>query len=62
MQIQVNTDDNIEGRDAMTAGVEAVVTAALGRFGDQLTRVEVHISDEGDVPTFVEKRVRRAGD
>jgi hypothetical protein len=46
MHIQVNTDENIQGRDAMTAGVEAVVTATLGRFSSHLTRIEVHISDE----------------
>ena len=46
MQIQVNTDENIEGREAMAAGVEAVVTATLGHVSEHLTRVEVHISDE----------------
>lgn len=46
MQIQVNTDESIEGRDALTADVEEVVTATLGQFRDHLTRVEVHISDE----------------
>ncbi|BBK37608.1 ribosomal subunit interface protein [Allostella sp. ATCC 35155] len=46
MQIQVNTDESIEGRDALTADVEATVTATLGQFRDHLTRVEVHISDE----------------
>jgi len=46
MQIKVNTDDHIDGREAMAAGVEAVVTATLAQFGEQLTRVEVHISDE----------------
>lgn len=46
MQIQVNTDENIEGRDALTTGVRAVVSATLGQFSGHLTRVEVHISDE----------------
>ena len=46
MQIQVNTDENIEGRETMAAGVEAVVTATLGHLSEHLTRVEVHISDE----------------
>lgn len=45
MQIQVNTDKNIEGREAMAAGVEVVVTATLSQFSEHLTRVEVHISD-----------------
>jgi ribosome-associated translation inhibitor RaiA len=46
IQIQVNTDHNIEGREARTHHVEEDVHAALGRFGDQITRVEVHMSDE----------------
>jgi len=46
MLIQVNTDDNIEGREALAAQVEAVVERALGRHGDQITRVEVHLGDE----------------
>lgn len=46
MQIQVITDENIEGHEAMAAGVEAVVTSTLAQFSEHLTRVEVHISDE----------------
>jgi len=46
MQVQVNTDDNIEGRDALTAQVEADIRDGLSRFAGQITRVEVHLSDE----------------
>jgi ribosome-associated translation inhibitor RaiA len=46
MQIQINTDDNIEGRDTLTAGLEAQLRDSLSRFADQITRVEVHLSDE----------------
>lgn len=46
MQIQVNTDDNVEGREALAARVEAEIAHTLDRFGDQITRVEVHLSDE----------------
>jgi hypothetical protein len=46
MQIQVNTDDNIEGRDELIAQVEADIRDALSRFADRITRVEVHLSDE----------------
>ena len=46
MQIQVNTDDNIEGRDELAHQIEAAVNATLSRFSDQITRVEVHLSDE----------------
>ena len=47
MQIQVNTDSNIEGREKLTAHVRSVVESALNRFSDRITRVEVHLSDHG---------------
>lgn len=46
MQIQINTDRNIEGREALALRVEAVVRGVLERFGDRITRVEVHLGDE----------------
>ena len=46
MQIQVNTDHNIEGHEALIEQVTATVTDALGRFSAHITRVEVHLSDE----------------
>jgi ribosome-associated translation inhibitor RaiA len=46
MQILVNTDHNIEGHGALARHIEADVRAALDRFDDQITRVEVHLSDE----------------
>jgi ribosome-associated translation inhibitor RaiA len=46
MQIQINTDDNVEGREELARRVESEVSTALSRFGDQITRVEVHLSDE----------------
>jgi len=46
MKVQVNTDENIEGREVMVAEVEAVVTKMLAQFSEHLSRVEVHISDE----------------
>ena len=46
MQIQINTDDNIEGREALADQVRGVVENALSRFSDHITRVEVHLSDE----------------
>lgn len=45
MQIQVNTDDNVEGR-ALAAWVEGVVQDELATLADWLTRIEVHIGDE----------------
>jgi hypothetical protein len=46
MQIQVNTDNNIDGREALAAHIEAEVTATLSRFSDHITRIEVHLGDE----------------
>lgn len=46
MQIQVNTDNHIAGGMELNRQVEAVVEGSLGRFGDQVTRVEVHLTDE----------------
>ena len=46
MQIQINTDRNIEGREALATQVSGVVESALSRFSDHITRVEVHLSDE----------------
>ena len=46
MQIQVNTDRNIEGRDELVEHVTGEIEVALSRFSEQLTRVEVHLGDE----------------
>ena len=46
MQIQVNTDNNIEGSEELTLQVEGVVEGALGRFSNRITRVEIHLTDE----------------
>ncbi|HXV84664.1 MAG TPA: ribosomal subunit interface protein, partial [Candidatus Binatia bacterium] len=46
MQIQINTDRNIAGREALAAQVSGVVENALSRISDRITRVEVHLSDE----------------
>ena len=54
MQIQVTTDHNIEGNQALFDQVNAAVSEALGSFSAHITRVEVHLSDEnGDKKTGV---------
>jgi ribosome-associated translation inhibitor RaiA len=45
MQVLVNTDSHIDAGSQLPAHVETVVKDALHRFGDQVTRVEAHISD-----------------
>lgn len=46
MQVQLNTDHNIEGHAALAARVSGVVESALSRLSDRITRVEIHLSDE----------------
>lgn len=46
MKIQINTDHNIEGHEALAARVSGAIESALSRFSDHITRVEVHLSDE----------------
>jgi hypothetical protein len=57
MQIQVNTDHNIEGREALVARVEAAVASSLDHFSMHITRIEIHLSDEnGDKSGQNDKR------
>ena len=46
MQIQINTDHNIEGHQALVNQVSSVVENVLSRFSDHITQVDVHLSDE----------------
>lgn len=46
MQVQVNTDNHIRGSQELTERIEGTIQGALGRFGERITRVEVHLSDE----------------
>lgn len=52
MIIQVNTDRNIEGNVELLQQIETVVGISLERFSDQITRVEVHLSDENSNKKF----------
>lgn len=45
MQILLNTDKNVTVGDALLQRVEADIESGLSRFGDQITRVEIHVSD-----------------
>lgn len=46
MQIQVNTSNGVNNRDALERWADAEIKQQLGRFVDDVTRVEVHLSDE----------------
>jgi len=56
MLVQVKTDNHVEGSDDLSARVEGEVTDTLGRFGDQITRVEVHINDVNAAKAGVDMR------
>jgi len=45
MRVQIHTDRHLEAPDEMARQFVAVVEAAMSRFGDKITRVEVHLSD-----------------
>jgi hypothetical protein len=46
MKIQIAMDNHLEGHEEFAAQVIAVVNGALSRFGDHITWVKVHLSDE----------------
>ena len=46
MQVQVNTDNNVDGHEELAQRVETEVRGTLARFAEQITRVEVHLGDE----------------
>ena len=65
MQIQVNTDNNIEGSARMSAYFTDTLQSALSRFQDQITTIQVHLSDEngskegsGDKRCLLEARLK----
>jgi len=64
MQIQFNTDESVDGREALARHAKEVVQRVLGRFSDDVTRVEIHLSDvngqktgENDKRCLMEARV-----
>ena len=46
MKIQINTDNNIQGRGALSERLSNDVASALANVSKHVTRVEVHLSDE----------------
>ena len=45
MQVQIRTDKNIEGGEALADHVRIVVEKTLYHYAERLSRVEVHLSD-----------------
>ncbi|NNA58437.1 MULTISPECIES: HPF/RaiA family ribosome-associated protein [Pseudomonas] len=51
MQIQVNSDNHIQSSQRLEEWVRTTIESTLERYEEDLTRVEVHLSDEnGDKP------------
>ncbi|MFO7574134.1 MAG: HPF/RaiA family ribosome-associated protein [Bacteroidales bacterium] len=46
MQIQFNTDKNVTGSEDIAASSTSLISEELKRYSQQITRVEVHFSDE----------------
>jgi len=46
MIIQLNTDKNLAGTKKISAYLTSLISEELSRFSHQITRVEVHLSDE----------------
>ena len=46
MKIQFNTDKNINGNERLESYVSEKINHGLRQFGDKITRVEVHLSDQ----------------
>ncbi|HKK38246.1 MAG TPA: HPF/RaiA family ribosome-associated protein [Cryomorphaceae bacterium] len=64
MQIQVNTDNNIDGSERLEAYVTEAIEHGLRHYVDKITRVEVHLSDQNadkegadDIRCRIEARV-----
>ena len=58
MQIQINTDHNINGNEALIVHFSGVIIETLSRFSNNITRVEVHLSDENSDKKEKEKDKR----
>lgn len=46
MKIQFNTDNNVTGSEELKTSMTDLISQDLSRFSDQITRLEVHLSDE----------------
>ena len=45
MQILIHSDNHIKGGGSATERVQSIVEAAVDRFENRITRIEVHLSD-----------------
>jgi ribosomal subunit interface protein len=45
MQVQVKTDNHVEGREKLIEHVEGVIRDAVDRYEDEVTHVQAHLGD-----------------
>jgi len=45
MQVLVNADHTVKASESVTERVDSIVTDAVERFANRITRIEVHLSD-----------------
>jgi ribosome-associated translation inhibitor RaiA len=65
MQILLHSDQNTDGSKPMAEHLNVLVKDAMARFGEQITRVEAHLSDvngqakssDGDIHCTLEARL-----
>lgn len=60
MFIQVNTDNQVDGHARLLARLEAMARDRLERFGERITRVEIHVRDlngPADSPELIRAQV-----
>lgn len=65
MKIQINTDNHISGKQEKSEPIIESITESLDRFKEQITRIEVHLSDENsmkkgqnDIKCMIEARLK----
>lgn len=46
MKVQINTDKNISGDTTLAESLEDILRCDLSCFSDQISRIELHLSDE----------------
>ncbi|WP_068166169.1 HPF/RaiA family ribosome-associated protein [Rhodococcus phenolicus] len=56
MQVQLNKDSNIRIDEDIVRRLEGDLESALERFGDRITRVEVHLGDENAAKSGVDDK------
>ncbi|HMQ69612.1 MAG TPA: HPF/RaiA family ribosome-associated protein [Ignavibacteria bacterium] len=65
MKIQINTDNHISGNQQKSEPIIDSINDSLERFSEQITRIEVHLSDENskkkgqnDIKCMLEARLK----